>query len=175
MREAITDDASLQMFLKKNSSSLMRNREEISVFVRLLDSLPNLMIKDAVSHTISYFPEKGYIDVWCYMSADKANGSKYLFTYVLDEKRAFEIRQQILLESPDEIAKEERIGENVLVLSNIQPSPNAVYPNRLACYWIDVDGWLIKAEYIHEQDFLRTPTVAEVFKSMEVKETFEWS
>ena len=175
MRKAVTDDAALQQFLAEDSSVLMESREDVSTFLKLLDSIPNLMIEGAVSFSLEYIPEKGYMDVWYYMGADKANSRRYCFTYVLDEDRAQEKRQSILQENAECIEKGQIInGDRTMsVLTKVANKADTELVKRVS-YWLDVDGWLVKVSYNHNQEITSALTLEQVFAPMYVEETFQW-
>jgi len=176
MRKAVTDDAALQQFLKEDSSVVMKDREDVTAFLKLLDSLPNLMIKDAVSFVITYFPEKEYIDMWYFMGEDQANSRRYCFTYVLDEDRAQEKRQSILQENAECVEKGQFInGDRTMsVLTKMPNKADTELDKRIVVYWLDVDGWVVSVTYNHNQEITSALTLEQVFAPMYVEETFQW-
>lgn len=177
MRNAVSDDEALQQFLEEDSSALMNDREDVVAFLNLLDSLPNLTVEDAVSFTIQYFPEKSYIDVWYFMGEDQANSRRYLFTYLLDDDIAQETKYSILQEYADCTEKGQIINgiSTISVLAKAENKAETELTKKVVTYWLDVDGWVVKVNYTHNQAITEKVTLEEVFAPMKHEETFQCS
>lgn len=172
LKAASKNDAALDELLKKDDGILLRNREDVLEFLKVLDSVPAFSVENAKHFSISYWPSKQSLHV-VYQLSEEKEMHWYRFEFNLNKAENLEIKEKIKQEAGTKEYAKVGKDRNIEVWKRVVDLSQTEFAGNYAIYRVEVDGMMISVQYKNAYMDVREQKAEDVFSMVRVEETFD--